>query len=68
MGKGGDKEVNSQKAGKATEMATGKKMDSVEKTYKLSDMATDDLKKWASAYGINGVTERVELLKELVLI
>jgi hypothetical protein len=73
MGKGGDKEVKTQKAGKkgasaSSEMDSGRKMDSVEKTYKLSDMATEELKKWAIAYGITGVSDRIELLKELVIL
>ena len=67
MGKGGDKEqAKARKGAKSMNVAT-KKMDSVENKYKLSDLSTDDLKKWARAYGIkDNITDRVQLLKELV--
>lgn len=43
-----------------------KPMDSMEKVYKLSDLSTDDLKKWCQQYGIKCDGDRVKMLKELV--
>jgi hypothetical protein len=58
MGRGGDGPKG--KKGGVT-------MDSVEKVYKLSDLSTDDLKRWCQQYGIKSCGEdRIMMLKELV--
>lgn len=54
MGKGGD----GPKGKKSVQL------DSVEKTYKLADLTTEDLKRWCQQYGVP-VGERVSMLKEL---
>ncbi len=59
MGKGGDGDKG--KGGKGG----GKVLDSVEKTYKLADLTTEELKRWCQQYGVI-VGERVAMLKDLV--
>mmetsp|Transcript_7991 Transcript_7991/g.11920 ORF Transcript_7991/g.11920 Transcript_7991/m.11920 type:complete len:429 (+) Transcript_7991:111-1397(+) len=54
------------KGGESTQVPTKKAIhaDNVEKTYKLSDLSTEELKKWSKAYG-TPVGDRVTMLKEL---
>lgn len=55
MGRGGD----GQKLNKT--------LDSVENKYKLSNLSTDELKKWCHSYGLNNYNgDRILMLKELV--
>jgi hypothetical protein len=58
MGRGGD--------GRTTKKTTVA-IDSVEKTYKLADLSTEQLKEWCEQYGIKSCNgDRVLMLKELV--
>ncbi len=57
MGKGGEKPVT--KGSKATSRSGDAKL-------KLEHMSTEELKKWAKAYGVNSESERELLLAALV--
>jgi hypothetical protein len=53
MGKGGDQSVTKPSSGKSQKL-------------RLEHMQTEELRKWAKAYGINSDKDRDFLLKELV--
>lgn len=42
------------------------KIPNVERKLKLEHMPTEELRKWAKAYGVDSEKERIALLKELV--
>jgi hypothetical protein len=52
--------------GKGGEQSVGKSSGVQGKPLKLDSMPTEELRKWAKAYGINSEKDREWLLKELV--